>query len=281
MHGRNSNSIPRAKRAAALAAATAAVVSLAAPAGAAERDLTVTVYNQNLALVKDVRPLDFGSGRQTYELTDVSAQIDPTSVHLTAKGGGGLTVLEQNYQYDLVSAEKVLERYLDKDISVMGKDGKTTAGTLLSFDGASLVINRKPGIAIVNRLEIKEIQFPDLPGGLITKPTLVWLVDNAGAPKRDAQLSYLTGGMSWHAEYVAVLDADDKNLSWAGWVSLENSSGTTFPDAKLKLVAGDVNRVQDQPPGEASDWKVVWDGSVSSSDTVAASAGPLLVTVRV
>jgi hypothetical protein len=235
-------------------AALALAVTLAAPAAAppaarAEgRELVVTVYNQNLALVKDTRTLDLGSGRQTFSLTDVSAQIDPTSVHLVGKGAGGLAVLEQNYRYDLVSADKVLERYVDHDITVAGKDGKTTSGRLLSFDGASLVMDRKPGISIINRMEVKEVQFGELPGGLITKPTLVWMLDNSGAAKREAQLSYLTGGLSWHAEYVAVLDENDKNLSWSGWVSLENQSGTTYPDAKLKVVAGDVNRVQDNVP---------------------------------
>jgi hypothetical protein len=157
-------------------------------------------------------------------------------------------VLEQNFQYDLVSADKVLDRYIDKELTVIGKDGNKTTGTLLSYDGASLVLNRNPGIAIINRLEIKEIQFPDLPGGLITKPTLVWLLDNDGPSTRDAQLSYLTTGLSWHAEYVAVVDENDKNLSWSGWVSLENTSGTSYPSAKLKLVAGDVHRATNPPP---------------------------------
>ncbi len=234
----------RRNRLAAAAIALGAVTAASAPAVA--RELTVTVYNQDLALVKDVRTLEAGSGRQTVRFTDVSAMIDPTSVHLTPKSGGALTVLEQNFQYDLVSAEKILDRYKDRELTVVGKDGKTTTGSLLSYDGASLVIDRKPGIAIVNRAEIKEIQFSELPGGLITRPTLVWLLDNAGSAKRDAQISYLTSGMNWHAEYVGVVDADDTSLSWAGWVSLENHSGTAYPDATLKLVAGDVNRVREQ-----------------------------------
>jgi len=155
-------------------------------------------------------------------------------------------VLEQNFQYDLVSAERILDRYRDRDLTVLGKDGKTTSGTLLSYDGTNLVLDRKPGVAILNRAEVREIQFPELPGGLITRPTLVWLIDNAGAPKRDAQISYLTTGLSWHAEYVAVIAADDRAMSWAGWVSLENNSGTSYPEAKLKLVAGDVNRVREE-----------------------------------
>jgi hypothetical protein len=195
-----------------------------------------------------VRSLELGTGRRTYRLTDVSAQIDPTSVHLVPQGGGGLAVLEQNFQYDLVSADRVLDRYVDKELTVVGKDGKSTTGTLLSYDGGSLVLNRNPGIAIINRLEVREIQFPELPGGLITKPTLVWMLDNAGSATREAQLSYLTAGLSWHAEYVAVVDENDKNLSWSGWVSLENTSGTSYPNARLKLVAGDVNRVTNQQP---------------------------------
>jgi hypothetical protein len=240
MHGRLPARAP--------ALALAAALALAGPGatGAAERDVTVTVYNSNLALVKDVRTLDLGTGRRTLRFTDVSAQIDPTSVHLTPQGGGNLAVLEQNFQYDLVSADRILDRYRDREITVLGKDGKTTTGVLLSYDGGSLVLDRRPGIAIVNRAEIKEIQFPELPGGLITRPTLVWLVDNAGAAQRETQISYLTTGMSWHAEYVAVIAPDDRALSWAGWVSLENHSGTDYPDARLKLVAGDVNRVQDE-----------------------------------
>jgi hypothetical protein len=230
----------------AFAFAAAAVVLAPGPARAQARDVTVTVYNSNLALVKDVRTLDLGSGRGTLRFTDVSAQIDPTSVHLTPQGGGRLSVLEQNFQYDLVSADRILDRYRDRELSVVGKDGKTTTGTLLSYDGGSLVLDRRPGIAIINRAEVKEIQFPELPGGLITRPTLLWLIDNAGASTRQAQISYLTTGLSWHAEYVAVVAPDDRALSWAGWVSLENTSGTDYPEARLKLVAGDVNRVQDE-----------------------------------
>ena len=240
MHGRSSYPI------AAVAALALAAAPLGGIATAAARDVTVTVYNSNLALVKDVRTLELGSGRQTLRFADVSAQIDPTSVHLMPKGGGGLAVLEQNFQYDLVSAERILDRYRDRDLTVLGKDGKSTSGTLLSYDGANLVLDRKPGVAIINRAEVKEIQFSELPGGLITRPTLVWLIDNAGAARRDAQISYLTTGLSWHAEYVAVIAADDRAMSWAGWVSLENNSGTSYPEAKLKLVAGDVNRVQEE-----------------------------------
>jgi len=236
------------RTAAALAAFALAALALAVPAAAAERDLAVTAYNSNLALVKDTRTLDLGTGRQSFRLRDVSAQIDATSVHLAARSGGALSVLEQNYQYDLVSADKLLDRYIDQPVSVTGKDGKVTTGTLLSYDGASLVLDKKPGIAIVNRAEVKEIACDALPGGLITKPTLVWFLDNAGPARREATLSYLTGGLSWHAEYVAVLSPDDKRASWAGWVSLENTSGTTFPDARLKLVAGDVHRVNAAPP---------------------------------
>ena len=237
--------------AAALAAAGLASAASAAPAparpGAAERELTVTVYNQNLALVKDVRSLDLGSGRQSLRFTDVSAQIDATSVHLVPKDGGGLQILEQNFQYDLVSADRILERYVDRELDVLGKDGKVTSGNLLSYDGGNLVLGRAGGgLSIVNRTEVKEIQFPDLPGGLITKPTLAWLLENSGPARRRTQLSYLTTGLSWHAEYVAVVDAEDKNLSWTGWVSLENSSGTSYPEARLKLVAGDIHRAQ--PP---------------------------------
>jgi hypothetical protein len=245
MHGRT----PARAFVLAFAALLAAGVGpVPARAQSADRDVTVTVYNSNLALVKDVRTLDLGTGRKTIRVSDVSAQIDPTSVHLTPQGSAALSVLEQNFQYDVVSADRVLERYKDRELNVLGKDGRTTTGRLLSFDGANLVLDRNPGVAIVNRAEIKEIQFPELPGGLITRPTLVWFVDNAGAAQRQAQISYLTTGLSWHAEYVAVIGSDDRALSWAGWVSLENTSGTDYPEAKLKLVAGDVNRLPAPAP---------------------------------
>jgi hypothetical protein len=221
---------------------------LAGPAIAAETDanrqLFVTVYNQDIALVREERNVGLAGGRSTLRYADVAAQIDPTSVHLVPVSGGDFRVLEQNFQYDLVSGDRLLERSLEGTVRIVGKDGGLTEGKLLSFDGGSLVIETKDGIKIINRNETRELSVTQLPGGLISKPTLAWLVDASGAGSRRTRLSYLTGGLSWHAEYVAVVNSEDTGLSLAGWVSVENHSGGTYPEARLKLVAGDVQLVR-------------------------------------
>jgi len=216
----------------------------AVPASAAERQLSVTVYNQDIALVREDRDVSLAGGRSTLRYADVAAQIDPTSVHLVPVSGGGFRVLEQNFQYDLVSGDRLLERSLEGTVRVVGKDGGVTEGKLLSYDGATLVVDTKDGIKIINRNETRELSLTQLPGGLISRPTLAWLVDASGAGSRRTRLSYLTSGLSWHAEYVAVVNPEDTGLSLGGWVSVENHSGATYPDAKLKLVAGDIQLVR-------------------------------------
>ena len=218
-----------------------------------QRALAVTVYNQNFALIKDVRPLDLSSGVQTVRIDDVAASIDATSVHFKALNNpGSVAVLEQNFQYDLAGAERILDRYLNRPVQVVMNDGSVSAGDLLSYNGGSLVLSGSSGVAIVNRGEVRDIQLGDLPGGLVVKPTLVWSLASNQAGRERAEISYMTQNMSWHAEYVAVVNDDDTELDLSGWVSIDNRSGATYPDAKLKLVAGDVHRVQDRiaPMGE-------------------------------
>ena len=231
------------------------VAALAAPHAAAaqtkgtkseggDRQLFVTVYNQNIALVREERSVQMAGGRSTLRYADVAAQIDPTSVHLIPVSGGGFGVLEQNFQYDLVSGDRLLERSLEGTVRVVGKDGGVTEGKLLSFDGGSLVLDTRDGIKVINRAETRELSVGQLPGGLISRPTLAWLVDANGAGARRTRLSYLTGGLAWHAEYVAVVNSEDTGLSLGGWVSVENHSGGSYPEARLKLVAGDIQLVR-------------------------------------
>ena len=231
------------------------VAALAAPHAAAaqtkgtkseggDRQLFVTVYNQNIALVREERSVQMAGGRSTLRYADVAAQIDPTSVHLIPVSGGGFGVLEQNFQYDLVSGDRLLERSLEGTVRVVGKDGGITEGKLLSFDGGSLVLDTRDGIKVINRAETRELSVGQLPGGLISRPTLAWLVDANGAGARRTRLSYLTGGLAWHAEYVAVVNSEDTGLSLGGWVSVENHSGGSYPEARLKLVAGDIQLVR-------------------------------------
>ncbi len=211
---------------------------------AQERTVAVTVYNDNLGVVKEVRKIDLQRGTSEIKITDVAAQIDPTTVYIKLNG----TVVEQNYQYDLVSVYKILEKYLDKSVQLINEKGELLEGTLLSArDGQIVLRSRNGGLMMISGLDKYRVSVADLPEGLITKPTLVWKVDSRTSGRQDAEISYHTGGMSWHAEYIAVLNKDDSKLDLKAWVSIENQSGATYPNATLKLIAGDVNRVQEPP----------------------------------
>ncbi|MFQ3598047.1 MAG: DUF4139 domain-containing protein, partial [Chloroherpetonaceae bacterium] len=211
---------------------------------AQERSVAVTVYNDNLGVIKETRKIDVQRGMSEIKITDVAAQIDPTTVYIKLNG----TVVEQNYQYDLVSVYKILEKYLDKSVQLINEKGELLEGTLLSAQNGQIVLRkREGGLMMIGGLDKYRISVADLPDGLITKPTLVWKVDSRSSGRQDAEISYHTGGMKWHAEYVAVLNKDDSKLNLKAWVSIENQSGATYPNATLKLIAGDINRVQEQP----------------------------------
>ncbi len=208
----------------------------------------VTVYNDDRALIREVRALTLDKGTQELSLVDVASEIDPTSVHfksLTAPEA--VEILEQNFQYDLVGTERLLLKYVGQEIVVTTRDGRSFTGQLLS--GAGDAILQRPGgqVEVVSRSAIETISFPSLPAGLILRPTLVWLVDNKKQGAHKVELSYLTGGMRWHAEYVGVSKQSDSLLELAGWVSIENNSGATYEQATLKLVAGEVHRAEARP----------------------------------
>lgn len=221
-------------------------------------EVAVTIYNQDLGLIKDVRELQFQKGRSIIKFTDVAARIDPTSVHFKpVNASDRVSILEQNYQYDLVSSSKILQKYVDKEIELFTRsagsegEGKSYKGRLLSYSNDNVTLQEPEGaIRIVRLDEVRDLYFPTLPEGLITKPTLVWLLDSQVSGKRRAEVSYLTGGINWHAEYVAVVDQRDENLELAAWVSIDNRSGATYEEAKVKLIAGEVHRVREErmPP---------------------------------
>ena len=221
-------------------------------------EVAVTIYNQDLGLVKDVRELQFEKGKSIIKFTDVAAQIDPTSVHFKPViPSDRVSILEQNYQYDLVSSTKILQKYVDEEIELFTRsagseaEGKSYKGRLLSYSNDNVTLQEAGGgIRIVRLDEVRDLYFPTLPEGLITKPTLVWLLDSQVGGKRKAEVSYLTGGINWHAEYVAVVDQKDENLELGGWVSIDNRSGATYQEAKVKLIAGEVHRVREErrPP---------------------------------
>ncbi len=212
-------------------------------------EVALTVYNQDFALVREVRRIELPRGTETIRFTEVAARIDPTSVHfksLTAPDE--VAILEQNYEYDLISSQKLLHKYVDQKIRLLAKEERFYEGTLLNATEDVVIQDDSGGIKVVKAREVQILEFPQLPEGLITRPTLVWLVESRQAGMHDAEVSYLTDGVQWHAEYVAAVNEDDTKLELGGWVSIDNRSGATYRDARLKLVAGDVHRVKPSPP---------------------------------
>lgn len=207
-----------------------------------QSDMAITIYNDGTGLVKDTRNLNLPEGEINLVFMDVASSMDPTSVHFVSNTNpDAITILEQNYEYDLVSTEALFRRYIDKEIEIRTEDGRTVSGILLS-SGGSLVIQTRDGIVIVNNPV--EIKFEELPEGLITRPTLKWSLINGSAGTHECEMSYLTSGISWRANYVVIVNQNDDRLDLTGWVTINNNSGTAYNDAILKLVAGEVHRVQ-------------------------------------
>jgi hypothetical protein len=211
-----------------------------------QSEVALTIYNSNIGLVKDVREIALGAGENELQFMDVAAQIMPTTVHVKSlTSAPDLQVLEQNYEYDLLSPEKLMEKYVGKEVKLLdknyytGKDELITA-TLLSTTGSPVY---KVGNDIYLGLPGRVI-LPQLPENLMAKPTLVWLLRTKGAGKQQVEASYLTNQITWQADYIAVLNADDSKTDLSGWVSIDNKSGATYRNATLKLVAGDVHRVE-------------------------------------
>ncbi len=204
------------------------------------------------ALVRLDRDLELARGRSTFKLTDVAALLDPTTVQfLSLTDPAGTKVLEQNFQFDLVSQDKLLSKYIDRDVSVEQQQGdgvKVIEGTLLSSNDG-LVLRDSDGQIHALR-EWSNMRFGELPGGLITRPTLEWDVISAKGGTHRSRVSYQTGGITWWADYNLIFsegaDANSGFVDVGAWVSLLNQSGARYEDAKLKLIAGDVNRVEPQ-----------------------------------
>ena len=203
---------------------------------------SVTVYNENLGVIKETREISLKKGINYVNIQDVAEQIDPTSVFIKLPA----KVLEQNYQYDLVNIYKILDKYIDKEINV-NLDGQVIKGKLLSASGNKLVLQRaEGGLVMLSDMQKAQIYVPDLPEDLITRPTLVWTIEADKTANQTAELSYQTSGMSWTAEYVAELNDDDSKMDINAWVTIKNNSGATYKDAQLKLIAGEVNRIKDE-----------------------------------
>jgi hypothetical protein len=208
----------------------------------AEEGIELTVYNNDLALVKELRGIDLQRGLGEYSFTGVPERLIPASVHLQSlRDPAGTRVLEQNYRYDLLNRGSLLERYRGQEVKAL-VDGEWRKVRLLAH-GSPAVDSQPIGriLEIDGEIHIEGFILPKLPEELLLEPSLVWLLDSRKSGRHEIELSYLTGGLSWQADYVAVID-DKDTMDLTGWVTLDNRSGMSYRDAKLKLVAGDVNR---------------------------------------
>ena len=234
-----------------------------------QKEVSLTVYNQNFGLVKDIRYLNLKKGVNIIRFIDVAREIDATSVSFKSlRDPESCLITEQNFEYDLISRDKLLEKYLDKEIilertegqqentydkwATLGKGSQQhkeiipkrtrVKGILLSTQGGIL-------IKIGNELCLNpegRIILPALPEGLITKPTLVWELENEKPGGHTVEVTYLTRGINWKADYVSIVDKDDKKIDLNGWVTIDNKSGATYKNAGLKLIAGEVHRVEER-----------------------------------
>jgi len=210
--------------------------------------VSVTIYNVNLGLVKDVREIILPKGTGALRFMDVASQIMPASVYIRSlKDPDSLSVLEQNYEYDLLNPQKLLDKYVGKRVKLYQMNPYTEREAVV--EATVLSNNGSPVFQIGDEITYGHpgrIIFPSVPEDLISKPTLIWLLDNSLSAAQKIEASYLTNGINWKADYVVTLNADDNMSDITGWVTIDNKSGATYKNASLKLVAGDVNRVKDE-----------------------------------
>lgn len=212
-------------------------------------DLAVTVYNSDIALIRDTRNLRLNPGTSDLHFMDIAATVNPASVHFRSLSDPTrVSVLEQNYEYDLLEPDKLLRKYVGRNVTLVrrrAENGTTreeeVTAHLLSYNNAPVWrINGE----IVTGLSADHIRFPALPGNLYSRPTLIWTLDNGGGAQHRVEASYLAGKLQWSADYVLTVARDDKAADLDGWVTVVNGSGTAFRNAKLQLVAGELNRVR-------------------------------------
>jgi hypothetical protein len=214
-----------------------------------QTDLNITVYNSNIALVRDVRNLTLPSGAFRLKFMDIAATVNPATVHFRSlTDPDKLGVIEQNYEYDLLEPAKLLHKYVGKEVTLVRsfQDNGTTKheeikATLLSDNNGQVW---KIGNDIVTGGYAESYRFPDIPANLYDRPTLLMSLENFGARKQQIETSYLANSLSWNSDYVLTVGRDDKAADLDGWVTLVNNSGTAFHNARLQLVAGDLNRIQ-------------------------------------
>jgi hypothetical protein len=216
-----------------------------------QTDLAVTVYNSDIALVRDVRELRLARGVGELRFMDIAATVNPATVHFRSLSQPSLLdVLEQNYEYDLLEPDKLLRKYVGRDVKLVRmqqQDGTTrpeeVTARLLSYNNAPVW---QIGSEIITGMHADHIRFPELPQNLYARPTLIWTLENDGVERHRVEAAYLAGKLSWAADYVLSVGRDDKAADLDGWVTLNNGSGTQFRNARLQLVAGDLNRLRQE-----------------------------------
>jgi hypothetical protein len=214
-----------------------------------QTDLAVTVYNSNIALVRDVRQVALPSGILDLHFLDIAATVNPATVHFRSLSEPSrLGILEQNYQFDLLDPTRLLKKYIGRDVTLVRTrmDNGTSrqeevSARLLAFNEAPVW---KIGDEIVTGMHAEQYRFPEIPENLHSRPTLVWKVDNSGQRQHRIETSYLATNMSWMADYVLTVARDDAKADLDGWVTVTNTSGTSYTNTKLQLVAGDLHRAE-------------------------------------
>jgi len=216
-----------------------------------QNEVALTVYNSDLALVRDVRTIQIGRGECDLQFMDIAATVNAATVHLRSlTEPSRLGILEQNYEYDLLEPDKILKKYVGREVTLVRSrrengalaDERVTA-RLLSYNNGPVW---KIGDEIVTGMPADHMRFPELPGNLYSRPTLIWTLANTGGIEHRVEASYLATQLKWNADYVLTVTRDDKTADIDGWVTLTNNSGTAFRHAKLQLVAGELNRVHNE-----------------------------------
>lgn len=218
----------------------------------AQDEVMLTIYNNNYGLVREIRTANLPEGTIELEFRDVAEAIDPTSVAFKSlTSPDKVSILEQNYRYDLLTPQTLLDKFIGKPIKITHKTIKNNTEERIEREGTLLSTNGGTVVRFYDTYEINpegSITLKNVPEELLSKPTLVWLVRNGAAGPQKIETSYLTNNMTWKADYVAVINKDDTKLDLTGWVTLDNRSGAGYRNAKLKLVAGDVQRIQEPQP---------------------------------
>jgi len=224
-----------------------------------QSDLSITVYNSNIALVRDVRNLSLPAGTFRLKLMDIAATVNPATVHFRSiNEPDKLGILEQNYEYDLLEPAKLLHKYVGKEVTLVRSYMDNGSTKREEIKATLLADNNGPvwkiGNDIVTGGYAESYRFPEVPPNLFDRPTLLMSLENSGSRKQQVETSYLASNLSWNSDYVLTIGRDDKAADLDGWVTLVNNSGTAFHSARLQLVAGDLNRVQPAAaPGVARD----------------------------